>query len=259
MNAHPILNARHLIAMAATATIALLPACGGGGGGGGDVGGAGAADAQGLYLGDSSDGRGVVGLILADGGYYFIYTYPGSSVAAGVVQGQGGAADGRFTSADARDFSIEALEVHTGSVTATYSARDALQGQVDFSGGQALSFNTAYSSDWERTPTLAAVAGIYAGSVASADGTEGAQVTVAGDGALSARGDSGCTASGTLAPRDDGNAYDMTLVFGALPCTHAGETFRGIAYLDGDASRLYAAAPNADRSDGVLFIGTARK
>lgn len=240
----------------AAATSALLAACGGGGGGGGDEGGS-TASAQGLYVGDTADGRGLVGLILGDGSYYFIYTRPGSAVAGGVVQGRGSAADGRFSSGDARDFSIQDLAVYAASVSATYRPREQLDGQVDYGGGEVQSFSAGYSTDWERTPTLAALAASYAGSVASSEGTEGARVTVAGDGTVAARGDSGCAASGRLAPRSDGNAYDLTLSFGGAPCAFPGQTFRGIAYLDAAERRLYAAAPNAERSDGVLFIGTA--
>ena len=52
------------------------------------------------------------------------------------------------------------------------------------------------------------------------------------------------------------NAYNVAIRFGAAPCFFANQSMSGIAYFDAPTKRLYAAAPNAGRTDGILFLGT---
>jgi hypothetical protein len=93
--------------------------------------------------------------------------------------------------------------------------------------------------------------------VAFSEGSEAATANIDASGALTATGQSGCRVTGSVAPRAHGNVYNLSISFGATPCLHAGETFNGIAYVDAETHRLYAAAPDAARDDGVLFIGSA--
>lgn len=236
---------------------ALLAACGGGGGGDDSGGGAPAepSAAEGLYVGTADGNRSLLGVVLDDGTYYFIYSRPNSSAAAGVMQGHGSASAGAFTSSDTRDFSIEDLDVYAASVEATYDSKRRLAGTVRYAADETATFTAAYDAAWEALPTLAAVAGSYRGSVAFAEGSESAQVTIGSSGSIAGRGNSGCTVSGSVAPRARGNVYDLAITFGASPCLHADQTFRGIAYYDSAERRLYAAAPNAARDDGILFTG----
>jgi hypothetical protein len=59
-----------------------------------------------------------------------------------------------------------------------------------------------------------------------------------------------------VAPRARGNAFNVSLTFGGAPCLFANQTLTGIAYFDATTRVVYAAAPNANRTDGVLFVGT---
>lgn len=241
-----------------------LCACGGGGGDSAPAdgtpvsptGGA-AAVPQGLYLGTADDDRSVVGLVLSDGTYYFIYSPAGQpATAGGVVQGTGSVSSGRFVSSDAHDFSIQSLRLFTAQLSAGFTVGSSLSGTLTYDTGDSLNFTTTYSTDYEKVPTAAAIAGGYVGNVAFSEGSEGAEVNIGANGVLTATGDSGCHVTGGVVPRTDGNVYDLTITFGAAPCLHAGETFHGIAYIDSANRRLYAAAPDAARDDGVLFIGT---
>lgn len=246
--------------LALAASLVSLAACGGGGGGGDDDKPAAPAaePAQGLWQGSTDTGRTVTGIVLADGTYYFLYSPPNDpSRVAGVVQGQGRSSGSTFSSGDARDFNLEGGGVASGTVSASFAARQRFDGKVTGQAGS-VRFDTTYDRAYETVPTLAAIAGTYAGEVALSPGLEGASVTIAASGAISGSGGSGCAFSGQVTPRSDGNVYTLQLRFGAAPCQFAGQTLQGVAYLDAPRQRLYAAAPNASRSDGVLFLGTRR-
>ena len=93
--------------------LSVLTACGGGGGGGGDAGGSGGggggggggspppdagSPAQGFWSGTTSTGYGVLGAVLENGEYWFMY-YAGR-VIQGLVHGSGSASNGNFALSD---------------------------------------------------------------------------------------------------------------------------------------------------------------
>ena len=123
------------------------------------------------------------------------------------------------------------------------------------SAGGTTSFSSIYDANYEAVPSLAALAGTFAGQVRSSVGNEDATVTISSAGAISGAGASGCALSGTVSPRARGNAFNTSLTFGGAPCLFANQTLTGIAYFNATAKLLYAAAPNAGRTDGVLFVG----
>ncbi|MCB1889673.1 MAG: hypothetical protein KDH20_18845 [Rhodocyclaceae bacterium] len=59
-----------------------------------------------------------------------------------------------------------------------------------------------------------------------------------------------------MRPRSTGNIFTFIVSFSGSPCLFAFQSLTGIAYYDSASSRLYAAAPNGSRTDGVLFVGT---
>ena len=239
------------------ASIAAMLAISGCGGGGGDSGSTSSASAaQGLWLGTTSTNRTVTGLVFSDGTYYVLYSPIGNPTAiAGVVQGTGTTSASTFSSSDGRDFNLEGLGVLTGTVSANYATKQSFNGTVAYTAGGNTSFTTTYSSAYETAPTLANVAGTYTGQVALSVGVQSATVTVSSTGAISGGGN-GCSLTGTATPRTDGNAYTLSITFGASPCFFANQTFTGVAYYNSATKRLYGAAPNAARTDGVLFVGT---
>ena len=194
--------------------------------------------------------------MLDDGTYYVLYSPVGSPTAiAGVVQGTGTSNVGLFSSSNARDFNLEGLGVLSASVSASYVAKQSLNGTVSYSPSGTTSFSSTYNANYESVPSLATLAGTFAGQVASSAGAENATVTISSAGAISGSGASGCGVSGSASPRARGNVFNISLTFGGAPCLFANQTLAGIAYFDSAAKRLYAAAPNAGRTDGVLFLG----
>lgn len=239
--------------MAVTLVSVAMAACGGGGD---DSQSAGPSPAQGLWLGSTANGRTVTGLVLSDGTYYVLYSRVGNAgVLGGVVQGTSSASGGTWSSSDARDFNIEGVQVLSATLTGSYSTKQTLSGTVGYSSGTSTAFSANYSNAYESAPSLSAVSGSYSGNIALSQGVQGASVAVSTSGAITASAN-GCSATGTAAPRSDGNAFNIAITFGSSPCFFAGQTFTGIAYYDAATKRLYAAAPNAARTDGVLFIGT---
>jgi hypothetical protein len=244
---------KKLLALAAAG--GFVAGCGGGGGDS-DPPPVAATSAEGLYSGTTTSGRAVTGLVLDDGTYYVLYSPVGSSTAiAGVVQGTGTSNAGTFSSGNARDFNLEGLGVLAGTVSASYVAKQSFNGTVSYSAGGTTSFSSTYDANYEAVPSLAALAGTFAGQVASSAGNENATVTISSAGAISGSGASGCAVSGSVSPRTRGNAFNVSLTFGGAPCLFANQTLTGIAYFNATTKQLYAAAPNAGRTDGVLLVG----
>jgi len=243
---------RNAIAGAVLACAQILTGCGGGGGNDAP---ASTGTPQGLWQGSTNTNRAVTGIVLSDGTYYVLYSSAGNAnVIAGVVQGTGSSDGGTFASNNAKDFNLEGLGVLPASVSASYTQKQSLAGSIVYNTGS-VTFSSSYNAAYETTPTLAAVAGTYTGQVALSVGIQTATLTVSSGGAIAGIGN-GCSFTGTATPRTDGNAYNASITFGGAPCFFANQTFAGIGYFDAPNKRLYAAAPNAARTDGVLFVGT---
>lgn len=211
--------------------------------------------AQGLWVGTTSTNRTVTGLVLSDGTSYVLYSAVGNaSIIAGVVQGTGTSSGGTFSSSNAVDFNLESPSVQAATVSANYSSKQSFNGTITYAIGS-VTFTSAYNTDYETVPSFAVLAGTFSGQVATSLGVQAATVTISPSGVVSG-GAGGCSISGTTSPRTDGNAYNFSITFGAAPCAFPNQTFAGIAYFNSVTKRLYAAAPNAARNDGVLFVGT---
>lgn len=236
---------------------------GGDSGGDGDTGGTtppptAAGAAEGLWRGTTDTGRQFVGLVFENGTHYFFYsTVADPDTWVGVVQGQGALQDTAFTSTDALDFQFE---VEPGAIVdvdlSATPGSTSLIGNVVPGGGGAYTFSLADDADYANPPSLAALAGQYSGTVMTLLGGETATVTIGSDGVISGEGASDCRVEGQASVHADGNAYHFTLGFEGSACDYTNaETFAGIAYLDTASGQLMAAAPNAARDAGVLFVG----
>lgn len=233
----------------------LLAACGGGS----DAPAGGSA--AGLYNGQAGSGataREFAVLVLDNGRTYGLYTGPAGGTPAyiaGVVIGNGSSSGNGFSASTVRDFNFESLTVTTGSLAATFSARASIGGTLNFTGVPPVAFTGTYDSDYERMPSLARLAGTYAGQVASTSGVQNGSVTVAADGSVAGTAE-GCSITGTAAPRPGANVYNLSILFGSGCVFPSGTRLEGHAYLDETIGVLYAIVPNATLSDGILFIGT---
>lgn len=247
-----------LRATASVLAISLLAACGGGGGDSGDDGGPVVKDsAEGFYVGTTSNGRSLTGLVLDDGNYWILYSLANnSSVIGGVVQGNSTSTNGAFTSRNGRDFNFEGGGIGDFSIAGSYAAKRSIAGNLTYTGvSQQYSFSGTYDDSYGRSVTLADVAGSYSGVSASAAGTESASLNVTAAGGISGSGASGCRFTGTVTPRGTVAVYNLTLSFLGGLCEQGTSSLTGVAYLDPDTRQLFGAALNSARSDGALFVG----
>lgn len=230
----------------------LLAACGGGGGDGSSVA---ESSAAGFYDGTTSDNRVITGAVMPNGTYYVLYSASGSpSTIGGFVQGTATASNGSFSSSDGRDFNFEGAGTFDVSVSASYRTKSSLSGTVS-AGGQSSSFSSTYNAEYEKTPSLDVLAGTYNGITQDATGTGSATVQVATNGTVTGSTNTGCDIDGVVEPAAEGNAYALGITFSGGSCPVAGLSLSGAAFFDSIHKELYAAAFDAPRSYGTVFIG----
>lgn len=212
-----------------------------------------AASAEGIWTGTSNNNRTVTGVVLDDGVYWFLYSVAGNpSIIAGVIQGDSDSQNGVLTSSNATDFSIErATLILNPTVNGNYTTKQSLSGTISYQVTQDT-FTTTYDSDYESVPNINTIAGTYTGPVAL---NETVSVTVSPIGNITGNSATGCTLSGFFTPRTRGNVFDVSITFGPQDaCSNKNDTVKGVGFFH--ASKLYSAALNNDKTNGVLFIGT---
>ena len=156
-----------------------------------------------------------------------------------------------------KDFSFEKLRIYDATVSGSYYVKQSLDGNINYPTlYQNISFVSAYSTDYELTPSLIALAGVYGGDAAVVGGTDRVALSIATSGDISGDGTSACLFRGTVVPRTRGNLYDISITFGGNFCRAGSITVNGIAYFDAASKRLWVAALNSDRSNGFIFLGT---
>ncbi|MEX5212754.1 MAG: DUF5050 domain-containing protein [Nitrospiraceae bacterium] len=218
-----------------------------------------AVTAEGLWTGTTTTARTVTGIILDNGSFWVLYSAPNnSSIIAGGVQGTSSSSNGNFSSMDARDFNLEGGGINNATIAGNYVAKQSLSGTITYpSLNQAVAFSGVYDAAYDLTPSLATIAGSYSGTAAVVGSIgESATVAISQSGAVSGVGNSGCTFTGTVAPRAKGNVYDVTVTFGGGVCSNGNSTVTGIGYFDAGSNRLYSAAVNSARTNGFIFVGT---
>ena len=210
-----------------------------------------AATAEGLWAGTTSTNALVLGFVLDDGTYYFVYTTPSN---AGLVQGTAISSNGQFTSSDAVDINFAGLGVAHAAISGTYVPRASLSGAIAEASGS-VTFVTFYSSVYEQPASLSAAAGTYSGVAGTSTGGGDVVITLSTTGAFLGSA-TGCSFAGTLTPRGGVNVFNLSVTFQGGGCSFGTSTIMGIAYYDAASSELLAVAPNATRTDGFLAIGT---
>ena len=236
-------------AVAGLALAALLAGCGGGD----DVD---PSSRLAVYVGTTGTSRDFTGVLLPDGKYYLVYSAVGdAATVGGAVQGTSTSTDGVFASADALDFSAEGAGIRPSTIAGTVAPGSRLAGTITATaGGTPVTFDAHTTGGVQYAPSLSTLAGAYTGTAGFALGVRPATFTVTADGAVSST-INGCAITGTATPRGDGNAYDLTIVFGAAPCALPGLAFSGIAFQRPDNGRLYAVARNEIYKQSVIFDG----
>lgn len=215
-----------------------------------------ATSAEGLWTGttNTNTNRTVTGVVLDDGVYWFLYSVAGDpSLIAGVVQGDSSSQNGTLISSNATDFSVERgiPSTLTASVDGSYT-KQSLNGTISYQNNAPAqeTFTTTYGSDYDLTPSLNAVAGKYIGFVTASE-TVTFELTATGN-IIDGLSSTGCTFTGSFSPRARGNVFDVTITFNA--CSNGSDTVKGVGFVH--AGKLYSAALNTDKTNGVVFIGT---
>lgn len=226
---------------------------------GGNSGGGGtnyAGQAQGVYSGTTSSGFSFSTIVLPNDKFYAIYgTVSGNALLlSGLVTGQGTSGNGTYT-ASVTDY-VNTGTINSGSISATYVAATSLNGTLT-ENGTAITFtgtSEPVSSFTYNTPaSLAAISGTWTGTLLDGMTTT---TTISSNGAVSGSS-SGCSFSGTVAADSSNkNFFDVSLTFGASPCSFPNQTATGIGveYLlsDGVTHQLLAAVTTST-TFGTVF------
>lgn len=267
---------RHAARFGTIAAALLASACGGGGGGGGDGGGPAVparSTAEGQWSGSFSINGGASrafdGVVLSDGSYWFTYAVAGSpTLPIGFVRGAGASAGSAFTSGNGVDYNFGA-GAGTGDFTLTgsFTGSSLLSGALVYAPNSSASFVTNYLNNYDAVPSLAALAGSYAGDGAFGSRTSTpiftpfsivTSMTIDAGGAINgsfAGNGSTCPYTGTATPRSVGNVYDVTLTAGS-PCFSPSTSVSGVGVFDSGTRvlRMMAASTiDAQRAIGVTL------
>lgn len=240
-------------------SVLLVAGCGGGGDSGTSTG----PSAEGVYGGTltGSTSSAFQLLVLENGDFWSMYgtSTPTTFFVAGFVQGTGTSNNGSFTSSNAKDFGFS--PALAGTISATYNATTpSISGTVSATGGTVTFNGGAIAGSLYNYNTAAMVSTISgAWSLTELDGSSLA-LTVATNGAFTARSSDGCNFSGTVTPRSSGkNVFNVALTFGAAPCGLPGQAATGIAVaypLSSGRTQLIVAAVDGTRNFGAAAFGT---
>ena len=216
-----------------------------------------APTAEGLWVGQTNNNQAVTALVLSDGSYYTLYSAEGNpSIIAGVLIGNSSMTGPNFISSNAKDFNLEGAGILSATVSAVVATKQSFDATITYQNGFTSTLSARYNIDYEREPSLASITGTFFGAVAFSQGAESAEITFSQDGKFSGAGESGCSVTGFAEPRTDGNVFNISIDFGGYPCFFSNQRFTGIAYFDSYNQQLYVVAPNANRTDGMIFLGS---
>jgi len=212
--------------------------------------------AEGGWFGTTADGRMVRAIILDDGTYYVVYSFPGVRTNAGVVQGSSSAANGNFASSDGADFPISFAAETAGSATSaavsgTYVPRTSLQLSIVESTAT-RTFTASYDAGFEQPASLAAAAGTYTGKTGHVSGAIPASFTLDSSGNIVGH-NAACSFTGTVTPHKSVNVFDWTIVGPNCVFGRAGAS--GVMYYDETNRELNGFAPFAARDDQFYLLG----
>jgi hypothetical protein len=212
-----------------------------------------ATSAEGRWMGTTSTGRTIAGLVLEDGSYWLFYTARDNpNILAGLIQGTGTSHSGSFGSSNTRDFNVEGTALRAATMRGSYVPNKRFQGTIAYFNGDTESFTSTSDADAESAPNLTLVTGTYAGLL---DDDPTVTVTVDSAGRLSGHTTDGCVFGRTLSPRAQGNVFQTSVTLGGGACHQGTETLTGVALYDAATQRLYIAALNNARTTSFLFLG----
>ncbi|PAV25186.1 hypothetical protein C8D92_101256 [Tamilnaduibacter salinus] len=222
--------------------------------------------AAGLYKGLTNNGEDVVGAVLENGDYFFLYSADAGDTFTGGIEGafigRLSATNSDLESSDDIDFNLDGA-VLSYDLGGAYTSGQALMGEVNYDTEDAdfVRFTTDYDDQFDQSVSLSDVAGEYTGDTISRAREEAAAVIVEADGTLSGIDALGCTLSGTIAARPNSNLFDIAFTYepastNDCPDAHAGQGFEGWGYVDDQEQALVMVAQRPDdREVATFFIG----
>ncbi len=226
--------------------------------------------AQGVYSGSFSSVAFNPGkfnaLILDNDEFWTLYGLEGSGGELrvyGLIQGQGAASSGSFSSSNLKDYYYDGTTA-SGSLSATYTPGTSFVGTVS-SSGRSVSFSGAAPAanssayNYNTAATISSITGAWSGTNMSGVTST---YTIASNGTFSGVNQYGCGFSGTLTPRASGkNVFDVALTNNTdAACGIAsGLVGRGVALtslLTGGSRQLIVAVVTNDRAYGSAIFAT---
>jgi len=208
------------------------------------------ATAEGMWAGTTSDGAFLLGFVLDDETFYFIYS---SQTDASILGGSASESNGQLSSADAIDLDFLRAAIKPAMFSGSFIPQTSLTGS--FTAFGTLSFALVYNPAYEQPASLATAAGNYGGSVATAKALQNATVLLTSEGTLAGTAQ-GCSISGTLAPRGQVNVFDLSVTYQGGACKLGTGTVAGVAYYDVATATLFTIGFSNGRTDGFLGIFT---
>lgn len=231
-------------------------------------------NAAGVYTGTSSAGNTVLGIVTSGGKFAFLHS-PAAAQQAVVAVEMAPSANAGTTSLNTSSLTsvsplmymnaggslINAVaSAKVGSFSATYSAGASLNGTSSYLPSGSLSVNTTFVPGSNTAASLAAFSGSYTGKISFAFLGGGvyptwyasASITVSPQGVISGGvtcfwNTGPCSITGTMTPRTDLKAYDVSVAFvGGVIDQFQNKTYTGLAYLNSSTGRLtfYASNPS---------------
>jgi hypothetical protein len=212
--------------------------------------------AEGVWFGTTADGRMIRAIVLDDGTYYVVYSFPGVRANAGVVQGSSSAANGTFASSDGADFPIALAAETAGSATpaavsGTYVPRTSLQLSI-LESTATRTFTASYDPGFEQAANLAAAAGTYTGRTGHVSGAISATFTLDSSGSLVGH-NGACNFTGIVTPHKSVNVFDWTIA--GPNCIFGKAGASGVMYYDEVNRELNGFAPFGARADQFYLLG----
>lgn len=235
--------------MAASAAM-LVTACGGGGGGSDDDD---EPTAAGLWDGSMSDGRFASGVVLEDGTYYLVYGADSSEPEdIEFAQGTGSLVGGRFVSDDGVAYQVGGGR-QAVVLDLALDPRDRMEGTISFD-GTPVTLAVDYEDLTDDTPRLSQIDGSYLAQAISTVVTDIGSLDISSTGQLDL--DFGaCSGSGRVVPRDDINAFDITLNLDG-DCGLPTGALGGVATWDEDdgLQLMIGVTQDDERREGLILV-----
>lgn len=219
---------------------------------------------SGIWKGNTSKGRTVYSIILADNRFWFLYSVPGNpDQSGGMVTGTLQHTSTTWTMANAfyGDIYFEDCPICTHARVqgdGTWIDNQRLGGDFDityFTPDESFQeqgtdvINLVYDTRSATTFNRIAAAGTYQGNWRNTP----LEVTLTETGTLSGRVANGCTLTGTVTV--NGSAAENVITYNGISCGSTNVTMRGVLGLDSTTGKLFIISTDQTRDNALLFVG----